>query len=420
MTRHGDVVTTAAYFRVSECEHVNGKRPLSLSSFSRRPSPPVPLQTTGHAHVADGILRCADDGGTDSEHLPASLSALVPAPVVPFSNSSDSIDGSSSMCNTGDDSGDNNVRALPGDILQMIFGMLPASNRFIAPVCRQFRDQYEAAIGEEKSHRTDTYAIGTEHALELFFEEEERDSSIYCRKHKTSLIGAGCGRIDWVERGGLFDEDTCSVAAREGQLRILQWLRARECPWDKRTCRAAARNGHLQLLKWAREEGCPWDYLTCSGAAYGGHLQLLMWAREQGCPWDGGSCSRAAAAGGHLETLKWLKEEECPLDKWTCYEAAEGGNLVVLMWLREEGCLLDEWSCRGAAESGHLEVLKWLREVGCPWDESTCEEAARFGDLEGNLEVLKWAIENGCLYDAYDLEGISDPEFLEWFKEHKF
>ena len=35
-------------------------------------------------------------------------------------------------------------------------------------------------------------------------------------------------------------------------------------------CSIAAADGYLNLVKWLRTNGCPWDALTCAGAAYGG------------------------------------------------------------------------------------------------------------------------------------------------------
>ena len=69
-----------------------------------------------------------------------------------------------------------------------------------------------------------------------------------------------------------------------GHLAVLQWARAKACPWDEQTCALAARNGHLAVLQWARAKGCPWDKRTCSYAAESGHLAVLRWAQAQGCP----------------------------------------------------------------------------------------------------------------------------------------
>jgi len=33
-----------------------------------------------------------------------------------------------------------------------------------------------------------------------------------------------------------------------------------------------------------RENGCNWNGGTCSAAAENGHLSVLQWARENGCP----------------------------------------------------------------------------------------------------------------------------------------
>ena len=98
----------------------------------------------------------------------------------------------------------------------------------------------------------------------------------------------------------------CRLAAEEGQLEILKWLRANDFRWDSRTCQWAAKCGHLEVLQWARANGCPWDEWTCTGAAEGGHLEVLQWARANGCPWNDNTCA-FAAFGGHLVLLQWAR-----------------------------------------------------------------------------------------------------------------
>ena len=56
--------------------------------------------------------------------------------------------------------------------------------------------------------------------------------------------------------------------------------------WYANTCSNAARNGDLVMLQWARANGCEWDYFTCMEAERGGHLAVLEWARANGCPDD--------------------------------------------------------------------------------------------------------------------------------------
>ena len=62
------------------------------------------------------------------------------------------------------------------------------------------------------------------------------------------------------------------VAAKGGQLKELQWLRAKGCPWDAEACMNAANGGHLEVLRWSRANGAPWVEMTCTGAAQGGQL----------------------------------------------------------------------------------------------------------------------------------------------------
>ena len=52
-------------------------------------------------------------------------------------------------------------------------------------------------------------------------------------------------------------ERFCAQMARNGNLELLEFLRAKGCPWDERTCFCAAKNGHLECLKYAHKHRCP-------------------------------------------------------------------------------------------------------------------------------------------------------------------
>ena len=52
-----------------------------------------------------------------------------------------------------------------------------------------------------------------------------------------------------------------------GQLEVLQWLRAEDCPWSIHTCHFAVDQGHVEMLRWTRENGCPWRAYTRDRAA---------------------------------------------------------------------------------------------------------------------------------------------------------
>jgi len=345
------------------------------------------------------------------------------------------------------------LKVLPLDILKIPFTMLPPSNRLVAPVCRAFRDCHAAAAGEKKRYCTFKYSLRSESALASYLDEAGVRSSGYV-KEKTTLIGAGAGRIDWVQRGSAFDEgecltaETCKVAAACGQMRTLKWLKSRKCPWNSGVCTAAARHGHLEILKWAREQGCPFGFLgqgTAGAAARGGHLKVLMWLKDHGCPptvnamycaatgghlhvlrWLTGrglrcdeGVGRAAVGGEHLHILKWLKEGGHTFHPGYCGEAAKLGHLGMLQWLRRAGCPWDLSTCNGASEGGHIHILRWAREQGCACNADMYQYAAQ----NRHYEFIRWAVEHGCPYDAHLVDFVhdqaTDPEFRAWFQEHE-
>ncbi|WZN65958.1 hypothetical protein HKI87_13g75210 [Chloropicon roscoffensis] len=164
----------------------------------------------------------------------------------------------------------------------------------------------------------------------------------------------------------LWDKYTCRWAAFDGHLEVLQWLRAKGCPWGTSTSNWAAERGHLEVLQWmwAQDPSYLWYKEVCYYAARKGHLEVLRWARSQGCPWDG-EVPYVAALGGHLEVLRWARSQGCPWDGRVTRAAAEGGHLEILVWLIKEGCPCSKRKCRITALRGGeraRKVLEWLDE----------------------------------------------------------
>jgi len=147
------------------------------------------------------------------------------------------------------------------------------------------------------------------------------------------------------ERRALYDSDLMMLAAFQGSMETLKWLRSRGMPLDikdwKCGCRAAA-GGHIELLEWLRSEGYVFSEVT----------------------------STWAAAAGKLETVKWLRRQDppCPLNADICLDAAFFGHLHVLRWARAQGCSWSYWYCfRAAAQQAgrsprHEKILRWIGE----------------------------------------------------------
>lgn len=78
---------------------------------------------------------------------------------------------------------------------------------------------------------------------------------------------------------------TIMYAAQYNRRDVLEWLYtdlAHLYTMDARAAWAAARNGHLELLQWMRARGCPWDYEAGIAAAQMNNVHVLRWMAANG------------------------------------------------------------------------------------------------------------------------------------------
>ena len=177
-------------------------------------------------------------------------------------------------------------------------------------------------------------------------------------------------------------------------------------------CTEVAETNKLELLKWAREEKkCKWDEWTINRAAEQGNLEMVKYCVANECPIDEDACA-FAAFNGHLECLKYLREEvKAPWDSHTATWAAENGHLHILEYLVERKYeKFSTLACEYAAENGHLDCLKYLHETAkAPWDEDAVREAHE----ENQTECVQYLLDNKCpLPDGWRYEdgGLHVPE----------
>jgi len=212
----------------------------------------------------------------------------------------------------------------------------------------------------------------------------------------------------------------CAIAAKLGDLRLLQYLHEEGFNWDVETCENASRNGHLECLRYAREEGCPCSSNVFDVAALSGHLNCIRYAHEAGLPWSTSLCETAARLG-HLDCLKYAHEHGCPWDDQTTAFASRVGHCDCLLYALQHNCPVTSQACDQASECGQLACLQllhhynvpwttdtaccatvfdtidcqqYLCENGCPWDERTPEESVDCG----HITHLQYAMERGCPY----------------------
>jgi hypothetical protein len=160
-------------------------------------------------------------------------------------------------------------------------------------------------------------------------------------------------------------------------------------------CWQVAKTNKLELLKWIREEKqCEWDEWTINAAADQGNLEMVKYCVANECPIGTYACAHAAQ-NGHLEVLKYLREEvKATWDSRTASFAAAKGHLHILEYLVERK--YDQYSvyvCAYAAENGHFDCLKYLRETAkAPWDRM----AVYFAHEYSRPECLQYLLDNNC------------------------
>jgi hypothetical protein len=241
-------------------------------------------------------------------------------------------------------------------LVRFILSFLPLSFRLTAAVNRRFYSCYRVV---HKGNTTTSF----QHNVYL-----EATARIWYRETEHAICGLR----------------QSNLAAQFGRLEVLQYfVNNTPCCWDDETVSIAARGGHVKLLQWWKEtrnvnsytygRACVQEILNITEAARYGHLRVLDWAKNNGIDWDKFSCFRVAATNGHLHILQWAK--------LLGYNWSEGD----ISWVTAHG---------------HLHILKWARSSGCPCDLRQCATIASDHDFP---HIVQWA--NTLMLD-------SDPEWV--------
>jgi ankyrin repeat protein len=129
---------------------------------------------------------------------------------------------------------------------------------------------------------------------------------------------AECGKLsvlEWLQRQQLPIEDMESCfcnAANNGHTNVLDWLLHHDgFHLYRNLMDSAARFGHIKLMKIALERGVQMNTKTCAIAAFNGRLNALQWLRLHGCQWDG-NVIHWAQENDNQEVVDWAKRNGCP------------------------------------------------------------------------------------------------------------
>jgi len=164
---------------------------------------------------------------------------------------------------------------------------------------------------------------------------------------------------------------------------LLKWAREeKKCEWDEWTINTATCNGNLEMLKYCFANDCPRDKkVSYVQTARSGNLDYLCFLFDEVKPSRETvkDAAKMAAQEGHLDILKYFVEERkiSDLFKDECLgQSLAFGRLDCIKYLVEEAKVpLDDWRHIALARYDEkTECLHYLREKGCP--EPTDEEYA--------------------------------------------
>ena len=84
------------------------------------------------------------------------------------------------------------------------------------------------------------------------------------------------------------EEYFCWQVACTNKLELLEWAREeKKCEWDEGTINEAADHGNLEMVKYCVANECPMSERACAFAAKNGHLECLKYLHEEAkAPWD--------------------------------------------------------------------------------------------------------------------------------------
>jgi hypothetical protein len=165
-------------------------------------------------------------------------------------------------------------------------------------------------------------------------------------------------------------------------------------------CWQVALTNKLEFLKWAREmKKCEWNERTISAAANVGNLEMLKYCFANDCPCDESESCVEAVAGGHLDCLRFLLDKLKPsreVERSATIQAAAYGHLDILKYCIEEKKITEclEYCVGFASQQGELITLKYLvEEAKAPLKKVNFVSAARFRE---RYECENYLLEKGA------------------------
>jgi hypothetical protein len=150
--------------------------------------------------------------------------------------------------------------------------------------------------------------------------------------------------------------------ARRGGVDVIQWLIRQGFNYEEKDLLyQATLNGNFPVMIWVIDElGCALEARVFEAAATHGNLATLEWLKARNCPFNS-KVGVAAARRANYEAVRWLRAQlGIELSPEMATAAASEGHLAFLQWLVAEGCPLDVKTRRMAVLRRQTAVVHWL------------------------------------------------------------
>ena len=192
-----------------------------------------------------------------------------------------------------------------------------------------------------------------------------------------------------INKGCTVDAVAIHDAASQGNMETVKWLLQYAPPMDeydrKKICNMAAKYGDINMLQWTKENNYEWTEETINCAVE--NPTVFKWLRNNGCPWNSSTLEKIVSSS-NIELLKWALKHECPV----------GFNI-----------------CEVAAWYGEIEVMKVLLQFNCEPN-----IVARAAINASHNRLFYWLVKNGIVTKNLYKMAKGDKEVTEWLVRHNY
>lgn len=128
-----------------------------------------------------------------------------------------------------------------------------------------------------------------------------------------------------------------TLAAEHGSLSVMKYFVSEfqnfpQFRWPKNTTALAARNGSIDMIKWLRKQGCPWSGKTTAEAAKANRKDII-----ELCLLNGGILHKDtlayAVCNDNLDLFKWLLKNKCQWSPHVSINAARNASINILKFI---------------------------------------------------------------------------------------